>query len=99
MSSIIKEYLLLIIGAAIAVIVLIWYLKKQGTAAITAATDTAKAVFKTESEAASTIATAAASPLDTVSDVTNYLFKTTKYISPADQKAALAKINAQMFKK
>jgi len=93
MLSIIKEYVLLIVLAALAIVLVIWYLRKQGTDAAAAIS----ATVKQYGEDTTTVKQA----LTTTSGWRDIygIFKTTKYISPADQKAALAEINAKMFKK
>jgi hypothetical protein len=93
MSQILKEYLILIILAALAIIGLIWYTRRNAADAIEGVTKIAKSY----SADVGTIA-GAATPSG-ISDLLGSLFKPTKYISQEDQRKALADINAKLFKK
>ncbi len=87
MNQIIKEYLFLFIIAVIAIIVLIWYSKKQVTSAINYVEKKA-AEYKSDLDLVT-------SP-SSWKDVFSNLFSSQKYISPDDQRKAIAEINKKL---
>ena len=87
MSQIIKEYLFLIIIAVIAIIVLIWYSRKQITDAAKYAGEKIDN-YKKDVE----IVTNPGSWKDVFAN----LFSTQKYISAEDQRRAISEINKKL---
>lgn len=94
MSQILKEYLILIILAALAVAGVIWYLRKTAKDATAGIKQAAQEYKEDVSTITSTLTSASG-----VKDLFGGLFQTTKYISQEDQRKALAEINARMFKR
>lgn len=93
MSQILKEYLILIILAALAIVALIWYSKKtvaEAKAALVEPIKKYKADVKTVTDA---------SAKDWLQVGKELLFGNAGYISQADYKKNIEAINDQLFKK
>lgn len=90
MGAIVKEYLILITLAALAIIGLIWYTRRN-------VTDIAAGVKNVAKKYGDDFATVT-SPSNYF-DAIKGIFKKPVYITQAEQRAAIAKINEKLFKK